>query len=309
MKIIHGIKNLKRQSGPSVVVVGIFDGVHIGHRKIIEQAVKQAKSLNARPVAVTFDPHPEKILRGRSAVAMLASLKHRLRILDELGIELCLVMNFSRAIARKGALEFMQQVLIRRLNMKMLVVGGNFSFGREKVHTEAALEAISDDLGFDVKIVRPLRHNSRTISSSLIRHLIENGKLRAAAKLLGRPVSILGTVVKGRQRGRTIGFKTANIDPHHEAIPPSGVYSAYSKLGSKRYKSVLNIGIRPTFKEKEPTIEVHLFGIDRRLYGRDIEICFGKRLRSERRFRNKDHLRTQILKDATLAKETLRDVP
>jgi len=305
MKIIYGLSNLKKQPRQSVISVGVFDGVHIGHKKIVKEVMKQAERLNLGSVLITFKPHPAKVIKKSSAVAMLSSFKHRLKFLEELGIETCLVIRFNKAFSHKSAKTFIQKVLIDKLSMKMLIVGENFSFGKEQLHNAGALKAIAKDLNFGLITVRPKRHNSRTISSSLIRHLIEDGKIKNASRLLGRPVSILGTVVKGRQIGRTIGFKTANIDPHHEAIPPSGVYAAYTKLDKKRYMSILNIGTRPTFKETEPAIEVHLFDFSGKLYNRDIEVCFVKRLRAERRFKNKDHLREQITKDASIATSIL----
>jgi riboflavin kinase/FMN adenylyltransferase len=305
MKVVYGINNLKKQYRPSVVSVGIFDGVHIGHQSIIKELNRQAHALKAEPTVVTFDPHPLKILEDNTAVAMLASLSHRLNLLNTLGIKLCLVIRFNKDFARMGAIEFIKNTLIDKLNMKILIVGENFSFGKERLHSRRELKTIADKLGFKLKVMGPKKHHSRVISSSVIRHLIERGKLNTASRLLGRPVSILGTVIRGRQRGRVVGFRTANIDPHHEAIPPSGVYAVYSRLEGKIYKSVLNIGTRPTFGEKEPSIEVHLFGLNKNLYGKDIEICFKKKLRQERRFRNKEHLRAQIMKDAALAKSIL----
>jgi len=305
MKAIYGLSNLKRQSHQSVISVGVFDGVHIGHKRIVKEVIKQAKRLNLEPLLVTFKPHPAKVIKKSSTVAMLSSFKHRLKFLEELGIETCLVIRFNKAFSQKSAKGFIQKILVDKLRMKILVVGENFSFGREQLHNAGTLKAVAKDLNFGLITVRPKRHNSRTISSSLIRHLIEDGKIKDASRLLGRPVSILGTVVKGRQIGRTIGFKTANIDPHHEAIPPSGVYAAYTKLDKKIYMSILNIGTRPTFKETEPTIEVHLFDFSGKLYNREIEVCFVKRLRAERRFKNKDHLCEQIAKDASLARSIL----
>jgi riboflavin kinase/FMN adenylyltransferase len=203
------------------------------------------------------------------------------------------------------AKDFFKKILIDKLNMRILVIGKNFSFGREGLSGIKALKSLATSLNFTLKIVKPKRYHNRVISSSLIRHLIEDGRLNMASQLLGRPVSVLGTVVKGKGRGRIIGFKTANVDPHHEAIPPSGVYAAYCRIGKYIYRSVLNIGTRPTFGEKEPTIEAHVFGLSRNVYGENIEIYFKKRLRQERRFKNKEHLRRQILRDAAQAKKIL----
>jgi len=305
MKIVYGIKNLKKLSNPTVVTVGVFDGVHIGHQKIIAALLRHAKALRATSMVVTFDPHPERALKDNASVSMLTALNHRLALLSKLSVDMCLVLRFDKSLARKNSRDFIQRLLIEKLNMKELVVGENFSFGSENLHEFSKLQEMAFELGFKVKEVSQRRVNSRTISSTYIRQLIEKGKLKAAERRLGRPVSILGTVIKGKQRGRRLGFKTANIDPQHETIPPSGVYATYATLGKKTYKSVLNIGTRPTFGEKEPTLEVHIIGLDRGLYGVDIELGLVKRLRAERRFKHAKSLREQIIKDISLAKQLL----
>jgi len=305
MKTLYGISNLKKSSKPSAVSVGIFDGVHIGHKEILSQLIRYSKRRNLQSVVVTFDPHPAKVLKKGQPVAAITSLGHRLRLLEKSSVDKCLVISFDKAFAKKSAHDFVDKLLVDKLNMKALIVGGTFSFGREQVKTIPALKKIADKFGFKLMPVKPKHFRKRTISSSLIRHLIEKGRLKTAESLLSRPVSILGTVIKGRKRGRIIGFRTANINPHHEAIPPGGVYAAHTVLDKKRYKSVVNIGRRPTFNEKEPSIEVHIFGINRDIYGKDIEVLFKKRLRSERRFKNENHLRAQIIKDAHLAQKLI----
>ena len=258
MKTLYSLKGLKSMTAPSVVTVGVFDGVHIGHKKILTQLLRDAKADKLKPVVITFDPHPAKLLKQRGRVLMLSSLQHRLRLLEELGVELCVVVDFNRKFIEKDAETFLRDLLVNKLNMKKLVIGDKFSFGRERLRNAASLRSMSKRLGFQVRIIRSKRYQSVAISSSVIRHLIEKGKLNIASRLLARPVSVLGTVIHGRKRGRIIGFKTANIDPHHEAIPPSGVYAVYSRIGKLIYKSVLNIGTRPTFNEKDPSIEVHI---------------------------------------------------
>jgi riboflavin kinase/FMN adenylyltransferase len=305
MKIVYGVSKIDSPAKPSAVTVGIFDGVHIGHRRIIRKLVGEAASTDILPVIVTFQPHPLRVLKGNLGVAMLCSLQHRLRLLKTLGVKACVVMKFNKSFAKMKAKDFFKKILIDKLNMRILVIGKNFSFGREGLSGIKALKSLATSLNFTLKIVKPKRYHNRVISSSLIRHLIEDGRLNMASQLLGRPVSVLGTVVKGKGRGRIIGFKTANVDPHHEAIPPSGVYAAYCRIGKYIYRSVLNIGTRPTFGEKEPTIEAHVFGLSRNVYGENIEIYFKKRLRQERRFKNKEHLRRQILRDAAQAKKIL----
>ena len=305
MKTLYSLKGLKGMIAPSVVTVGVFDGVHIGHKKVITQLLKEAKAYKLKPVVITFDPHPAKLLKQRGRVLMLSSLQHRLRLLEELGVELCVVIDFNRKFIEKDAESFLRDLLVNKLNMKKLVIGDKFSFGRERLKNAASLRSISKKLGFQVRIIRSKRYKSAAISSSVIRHLIEKGKLNIASRLLARPVSVLGTVIHGRKRGRIIGFKTANIDPHHEAIPPSGVYAVYSRIGKSNYRSVLNIGTRPTFNEKDPSIEAHIFGINRDLYGKVIEVSFVKKIRPEKRFENEDILRAQIIKDSIVAKRLL----
>ena len=304
MKIVK-LKNLKTQKIPTVVTVGIFDGVHIGHKKIFTELIKHAKKDKATSVVLTFDPHPEKVLKGKKSIAMLSSLKHRLTLLNASGIDLCVLVRFNKKFAEKDTMSFIKNILIKKLNMKKLIVGESFSFGSDNTHTPSSLKDAAKKVGFKLKFVNPKKDNKHVISSSIIRSLIEKGRLQKASRLLGRPASVLGVVVHGRKRGRIVGFKTANIDPHHEAIPPSGVYASYSVIDRKVYKSVVNIGRRPTFKEKDPTIESHIFGLDRNLYGKDIEVYFAKRLRSEKRFKNEQDLCEQIIKDASLAKDIL----
>ena len=305
MKVLRGYKNIGPQSRRTAVTVGMFDGVHIGHGRIIRVLIRQAKILKSKAVVVTFEPHPSKVLKGEDCVAMISSLRHRLGLFQRMGVDICVVIKFDSAIAGLDSRRFIRDILINKLNMATLVVGKSFSFGSDRLRDKRSLIMLSKRVGFKTVFVQPKIYHKRVISSSYIRHLIEKGSLDIAERLLGRPVSILGTVISGRRRGRVIGFNTANIDPHHEAIPPGGVYAVYSRLDGRVYKSVLNIGTRPTFKEKEPSIEVHIFGIDRDIYGKDIEVLFKKRLRPERRFKDESHLSAQISKDINLARKTL----
>jgi len=305
MRTLYSTKNLKCKITPSIVTVGVFDGVHTGHQKIIAQLLKEAKKDKLKPIVVTFDPHPAKVLKERGRILMLSSLQHRLRLLEELGAKLCVVIDFNRKFSKRDAESFFSDALVDKLNMKKLVIGDKFSFGKEQLKSTEELKKIAKKLNFCVKIIKPKRYKSNAISSSTIRHFIEQGKLGIASKLLARPVSVLGTVIHGRKRGRIIGFKTANIDLHHEAMPPSGVYAAYSKVGKSRYKSVLNIGTRPTFNEKDQSIEVHIFGINKNLYNKDVEISFVKKIRPEKKFEDEDTLRVQIKKDSIVAKKVL----
>jgi riboflavin kinase / FMN adenylyltransferase len=305
MRVYYGLKGINKIARPTAIAVGVFDGLHIGHKKIISSLMRIARDKGLLPVVVTFEPHPDNILVKQKKTPMLCSLDHRLNLLSGLGVSLCLVLRFNRAFAEKSCDIFIRDVLIKRLGMRSLVMGEMFSLGKEGVSRPNDLKAIADALDFDISIITAKRYNARVISSSIIRSLIEKGRLAAASRLLGRPVSVLGTVIHGRKRGRIIGFRTANIDPHHEAIPPSGVYTAYTQLDNRSYKSIVNIGRRPTYFGKEPGIEVHIFGVNKNIYGKDIEVCFVKRLRAEKRFKNEDRLREQIKKDVANAYKIL----
>ena len=204
----------------------------------------------------------------------------------------------------------MKRILLDKLGARGIYVGENFYFGRGARADAKALRVLSGDFNFKVNIMRPIRKGNRVVSSSLIRRLIMDGRIDEASKLLGRPVSILGTVVRGRRRGRILGYPTANINPHHEAIPPSGVYAVKVNYGGEIFKGVLNIGIRPTFlkrdEEAEPTIEVHILDFDEKIYGEDLEILFVKKIRDEIKFKHREALRRQIRQDDREARLFLR---
>ncbi|MFH0731334.1 MAG: bifunctional riboflavin kinase/FAD synthetase [Candidatus Omnitrophota bacterium] len=298
MKIIYGLHNLKYQHRRSVVSIGIFDGVHMGHRLILKELIKQAKKKKQVSCVITFYPHPRKVLGSINAKSTITSLKHRLELLKATGIDLCVVINFTTAFSKMSVKWFIRQVLVKKLKATKLVVGSRFKLGRQKL-SAGKLKRILAAYGLDFKAIPTKKFNGKVISSSLIRSLIEKGKLATASRLLARDFAITGTVIRGRGIGRTIGFKTANIDPLHEAIPPAGVYTVKVKIGNRCYKGVLNIGFRPTFAlaQKEPSIEVHILSFKGSLYNKALDISFIKRIRPEKHFKDRRALREQIKKD------------
>ena len=220
----------------------------------------------------------------------------------------CVVIRFNRRFSNLSPERFVKGILVDRLNAARVVVGDNFVFGNGQKGSPATLKRLGRRYDFSVESIKPVKAGSRVISSSHIRHLISMGDLSAAARLLGRPVSVLGTVIHGDKRGRIIGYPTANINPHHESIPRSGVYAVKIKLQNKLFNGILNIGRCPTFKpykDAEPTIEVHIFNFKRTIYGRDLEIFFVKEIRRERHFADKQDLIRQIRSDAKKARISL----
>jgi riboflavin kinase/FMN adenylyltransferase len=218
-------KSLKGKKKATIVAVGVFDGVHIGHQKILSHVVKKARRLKLVSMVVTFSPHPASLLGIKPAVPLLTSVAHRVRLLKARNIDNCVVLDFNKTISRMKAKDFIGNILVKKFRMNMLVVGEAFSFGSDCLNTSQKLKGLSKELGFKLDIIRCRSIGAGPVSSSIIRKHILQGSLKKAEKLLGRPVSVLGTVVHGRKRGRIIGFKTANIDPHHEAVPPAGVYA------------------------------------------------------------------------------------
>lgn len=289
----------------TVATIGIFDGVHRGHKKILKLLKARARAKRAKSCVLTFDPHPSKILHPEKTAPMLVSTKHKLNLLAREGVDITVLINFSKSFAEVDPIIFVKRVLVDIVNVRELLVGENFSFGNKRRGSVKTLKRLGRMFGFEVRVIPPLKSGGRIISSTLIRRLIMSGRLSEAKRLLGRDVSILGTVTRGTRRGRILGFPTANLDLHHEAIPPSGVYAVKAKLANKAYRGIVNIGFRPTFdkkEKKEPTVEVHIFNFHKSIYGKDIEVVFMGRIRSERKFKSREHLLARIAKDIAIAK-------
>lgn len=308
MQIIYGLNKLKPLHKNSAVAIGVFDGMHIGHRKIIGELVSIARSKDLVSVVVTFDPHPLKVLCSSPNAPSLISVKHRLKLMAEMGVDMVLVVRFTRAFSRMEPQKFVEKVLVGKLLSKYILFGNNFYFGAGARGGADMLKIMAGQLGYRVKMIRPVMIGRKTVSSSLIREYIMSGNLKKAAKFLGRTVSVLGTVVSGARLARQLGYPTANVNPHHEVVPPSGVYAVIVKIDGRFKKGVLNIGVRPTFyssRDKEPAIEVHIFGFNGWIYGKDIEVLFIEKMRDENEFKDADALIKQIKLDGILARKVL----
>lgn len=306
MKTIFVGKNLKKSLKRTAVTIGVFDGVHIGHRLVIKKTIQEARRIRGKSVVVTFDPHPLYILHPKQRPPRIMSLPHKLRIFKELGADICIVIKFNERFSALDPKKFIKDMLVDKLGVSTILIGENFLFGKARKGSLPTLKALSKRYDFSIKPVKAVRVSKTMISSTLIRQLISRGDLSRAARLLGRPVSVLGTVVKGDRRGRIIGYPTANIDPHHEVIPPSGVYAVKIRLQNKLFSGILNLGRCPTFKPKknvEPTIEVHIFNFNKDIYGEDLDILFIKKIREERYFLSREVLAGQIRKDEKKARK------
>lgn len=311
MRIIRGLSNLKTPIRRSAVTVGVFDGVHVGHRKIIGKVVARARAYGLESVVVTFDPHPLAVLgTGRKAPSLI-SLDHRLDLMKGLGVDTAVVISFAKSFAAMSAERFVGEVLVGSLGARFIYTGENFYFGRSASAGVARLKDIASSYGVKVESVKRVTVAGRAVSSSYIRKAISSGDLKTAEKLIGRPVSVFGTVMRGARFARFLGYPTANINPHHEVIPPAGVYAVRVRIGNTIRGGVLNIGTRPTFyspRDREPSIEAHIFDFRSRIYGKDIEISFIRKIRDERVFSDAGSLAAQIEKDRSLALQICKDV-
>jgi riboflavin kinase / FMN adenylyltransferase len=292
--------------GPSAITIGNFDGVHRGHHALLDRAVAAAAEAGSRAVAVTFDPHPAAVLRPGSEPLAIASLEDRCARLVAVGIDLVVVLPFTRDLAALSPEAFIEHVLVEPLGATRVIVGTNFRFGHKAAGDVVTLTAAGERHGFGVEPVTLLELDGIPLSSSAVRRHVRDGEFAWVTRALGRPFSVAGEVVRGDQRGRTIGFPTANVEvPGGRLLPGNGVYAGVATVDGQRLPAVTNVGTRPTFDGEGVTVEVHLLDVDRDLYGHHLEVSFLDRLRGERRFDGIDALRAQIAVDADAARARL----
>ena len=287
---------------PVVATIGAFDGIHRGHHLLLGQVVDRARSLGLRSVCVTFDPHPDLVLYPDRHVTYLTDRAEKERVLRQLGLDDVMVIEFTPALSMLNPEEFLGLVAEEH-PLAELWVGSDFALGRGRSGTIAALAELGRVQGFALHVVPPQRADREVISSTFIRSLLSQGNVRHANRLLGRRYRISGTVETGAARGRQLGFPTANIRPDPKrALPADGVYAAVVPLDGVEHRAVVNLGSRPTFKEGERLLEVHLLDVVADLYGRQLDVDFVDRLRDVQRFESIDALRAQIARDADAAR-------
>lgn len=295
----------------TVLTVGTFDGVHQGHRTLIETVVKKAQEQNARSVIVTFDPHPREIITpGNPSVRLLTTLEERCELMTDIGVDLMVVIPFNRDFSLLSSEEFVEDVVFNKIGIKEFVIGYDHHFGRDREGTIETVKEMGTNLGFNAHVVSKKEVGETTVSSSKIRKMInEKGDVEEAAKLLGRFYILNGTVVHGNKRGKGLGFPTANIKPDHQrkVVPKVGVYAVKVRINGQIFNGMMNVGIRPTFSEGyERTLEVHIFDFSDEIYGKPIQVRFITRIRDEIKFEGKEQLIQQLNKDKSVAKEILK---
>jgi len=309
MRTLRSISELAEIPGPVFLAIGVFDGVHRGHQAVIGSATQHAAEAGGTAVVVTFDPHPAKILRPNESPRLLTATQHKIALLRKLGVSHLLVLRFDREFASTPPAEFVRQLASAARPLREICVGAEWSFGKNRAGNLALLKKLGAKLGFNVVGVDPVMSDGKIISSTEIRKAVERGNFTAAARMLGRDYTILGTVEEGKHLGRSLGFPTANLSAHSEQFPPNGVYVAEGLLEGKKVRGVVNLGLRPTVADNAPArvLEFHLFDFDRDLYGEEIELRFLEYLRPEQKFDNLADLREQIARDVKRAHEIFGD--
>lgn len=301
MRLFHGIENAEIQR-PTVLTLGVFDGLHLGHQLIMRTVVERAAAVTAVPTVITFDPHPRAVLHPESSPPLLQTLDQKVEGFGVMGIQQTIVVPFTREFSQVAAEDFLRDVVHERLQAKEVYLGKGFAFGHNREGNIELLRKISGTLGFVADEVPVVSLRGRRVSSSRIRELLLQGKVNLARRMLGRPYGVEGRVVRGKERGHVLGFPTANLHPQNRVIPARGVYVTGTLIDGQWRRSVTNVGVRPTFEsDTEPSVETFVIDWSGDLYGDVVRVRFLHRLRDERRFNSLEELRAQIQRDVQRA--------
>jgi riboflavin kinase / FMN adenylyltransferase len=287
----------------TVLSVGNFDGLHLGHQKILRLVLARARATSHVAAVVTFDPHPLRVLRPENAPRLIETLEQRLAGLEQIGMDAALVLRFDRALSLLSPEEFLQRILVDRLRLAGILVGANFRFGHRGAGDVRLLAQFGKQHNFEVEIVPPVEIEGTVVSSTAARNAIVAGQVKQAAQLLGHPFSLTGKIRSGEGRGRAILFPTLNLDPEQELLPKLGVYATESAIEGRLYPSVTNVGTRPTFDGHGVTVESHLLGFHGEMMQATMEVRFHARLREEKKFSGPEQLRAQIARDISAARD------
>jgi len=312
MDIIEDIEKIDHPYKNAVITIGNFDGVHIGHQALFHQVIEKARVLQGTSVVMTFEPHPIRVLKQNNNPPLITLYEQKAELIAKAGIDIFICIPFTRKFASIPAKEFVEEILVKRIGMKAVIVGEDYTFGKNREGTLDLLKTYGKQIGFEVIVVKKIQASNNSadkISSTRIRELVSEGRVAESQKLLGRYYQIRGTVMTGRDRGgRLLGFPTANINLYDELSPKTGVYAITVECKGSKYKGVANIGYSPTFDDHIFTVEAHILDFNYDIYGQKIRINFIKRLRDEKKFLNISELSDQINKDISKARNILSEV-
>ena len=301
MRLFHGTDNAEIQR-PTVLTLGVFDGLHLGHQLIMRTVVERARQVAAVPTVITFDPHPRAVLHPESAPPLLQTFDQKIEGFGVLGVEQTIVVRFTKEFSTIRAADFLRDIVFDRLHAKEVYLGKGFAFGHNREGNIELLKRLGSELGFVTGEVPEVKFRGTRVSSSKIRELLARGYVNLARHMLGRPYGVEGRVERGSERGHLLGFPTANLHPHNRVIPRNGVYVTATLIEGQWRRSVTNVGLRPTFGEAtEPSVETFVMNWDGDLYGDVVRVRFLYRLRDERRFSSVEELKSQIMRDVDRA--------
>ena len=309
MKIIENLDDIKEPFKKAVITIGNFDGVHIGHQALFHEVIEKADAIDGTSIAMTFEPHPIRVLKENNHPPLITLYEQKVELIDRSGIDVLICVPFTREFAAISARDFVEDILIKRIGMTIIVVGEDYAFGKNREGNIDHLRTFAELFDFEVILadwIQESNNSTHRISSTKIRELVISGHLAEVPKLLGRYYQIRGVVATGRNRGgRLLGFPTANINLHDELCPKTGVYAVTVEFENIKYKGVANIGYSPTFDDHVFTVEVHILDFDENIYGQKIRVDFISRIRDEKKFANISELSEQIRRDVEKALEIL----
>ncbi len=307
MRVVKAPTELRSFGGKLAVTIGMFDGVHLGHQRIIQSALEATRRHGGAALVITFDRHPDAVLAPAHAPPLIQPLWHRLRALEALGVEFLWLITFDTEFSSQAPDTFVRRLVADTGGIQSFWVGADFAFGRGRTGNAAVLTQLGAALGFDVHCIEPVQVEGEPVSSTRIRTAIQAGAFGRAARLLGRPYALAGTVVRGGGLGRMLGFPTANLDVSGLVLPPRGVYAARARLGAAQYRAAVCIGLRPTLHPGASTltVEAHLLGAAGQFYGAELELEFVAKLRDEVAFPDTDALKQQINADIAVVRGLL----
>ena len=301
MRLFHGTDNAEILR-PTVLTLGVFDGLHLGHQLIMQTVVERARQIGAVPTVITFDPHPRAVLHPESAPPLLQTFDQKIEGFGVLGIQQAIVVRFTREFSQLSAADFLRDTVVERLHAREVYLGRGFAFGHNREGNIELLCQLGNELRFVAGEVAEVKVRGRRVSSSRIRQLLAEGQVNLARRMLGRPYGVEGPVQRGAERGRLLGFPTANLHPHNRVIPRNGVYITGTLIEGQWHRSITNVGLRPTFGDAtEPSVETFVMNWTGDLYGDVVRVRFLYRLRDEKRFESLDALTSQIQNDVKRA--------
>lgn len=309
MELVENIDKIEKPYKNAVITIGNFDGVHIGHQALFHEVIEKADTIGGTSIVMTFDPHPVRVLKQNGHLPLITLNEQKIELIENTGIDVLICIQFNKAFAAISAKEFVEDLLLKCIGMKAIVVGKDYTFGRNREGNLELLQTYADNLGFEVIIadwVQTSKGLTDRISSTRTRELVMAGEVAGAKKLLGRYYQIRGVVTTGRNRGgRLLGFPTANITLHDELCPKNGVYAVTVDCMEKKYQGVANIGYSPTFDDGVFSVEVHILDFNENIYGQKIRVNFVQRIRDEIKFSDITELSDAIRKDIEKARKIL----